>query len=140
MPIRTSGWTDSSAKSPTSSSSSEPMVSRANNAQQNCRPMSMNKAKPCDFPRWLASVVLLSLGVSHSGLVRADSITEPATVFFGKVLGTGSGQPFQVTQGAMEWVIHKADGKDLILQTTLFPLHNGEFSYRLDVPHEAIAL
>ena len=70
----------------------------------------------------------------------AASITEPATVFYGKVLGTGSEQPFLVTDGDMAWTLRSEEGNDLNLRTTLFPLKDGEFSYRLDVPHTALAL
>ncbi len=39
----------------------------------------------------------------------------------------------------MTWTIRCADGQDVTLRTSLFPLHGGEFSYRLDVPHSALA-
>src|SRR4030095_1285185 len=36
--------------------------------------------------------------------------------------------------------IRRADGSNITLRTQLIPLNRGEYSYRLDVPHDAIAL
>lgn len=70
---------------------------------------------------------------------QAAPITEPSTVFYGKVTGTGGAQPFAVTDGTLEWVILKADGSEMVLRAPLYPLNGGEYSYRLDVPHSALA-
>ena len=35
----------------------------------------------------------------------AASITEPSTVFYGKVLGTGGLQPFLMTEGELVWTL-----------------------------------
>lgn len=80
-----------------------------------------------------ASACLLTAGAN------AASITEPATVFYGKIIGTGSEQPFLVTTGVLEWVVRRADGVDLKLQTTIRPQNDPEYSYQLNVPHEALA-
>jgi len=71
---------------------------------------------------------------------HAASLPEPSTVFYGKILGTGSEQPFLITEGELEWTIRRADGTDLSLRATLYPFNKGTYSYRLDVPHEALAL
>jgi len=71
--------------------------------------------------------------------VQAASIEEPSTVFYGKVIGTGDAQPFIIHQGALEWTIRNGNGSNVVFTATLFPLNNGEFSYRLDIPHSAIA-
>ena len=70
----------------------------------------------------------------------AGSFAEPATVFYGKVLAAGSATPFLVTTGELAWTIRRADGAAVTLRTRLFPLNQGEYSYRLNVPHEALAL
>ncbi len=70
----------------------------------------------------------------------AASISEPHTVFYGKVLGTGSAQPFPIQEGELKWTILRHDGVEVKLRTTLYAYHNNEFSYRLDVPHSAFAL
>ena len=74
------------------------------------------------------------------GLAGAQSVTEPPTIFYGKVLGTGSAQPFLITEGLLEWTIQRHDGSNVTFQTHLFDLGNGEYSYRLEIPHSAIAL
>ena len=80
----------------------------------------------------LAALLLAGAGFSAP-------ITEPSTVFYGKITGTGGAQPFPVLEGTLEWTIQKADGSELLLRTVLFPLADGEYSYRLDVPHSALA-
>ena len=92
--------------------------------------------------RWgccLAGALLV--GVTGLGpKAQAAAIREPATVFYGRILGTGSERPFVVTTGELRWTLRRADGRELTLRTGLFPLRGGDFSYRLNVPHEALAL
>ena len=73
-------------------------------------------------------------------LAFAAGIMEPATTFYGKVLGTGDAQPFLITEGKLNWTIRRADGVDVALRASLYAYNNGAFSYRLDVPHSAISL
>jgi len=72
--------------------------------------------------------------------VSAATLPEPATTFYGKVLGTGDVQPFLITEGRLTWVIRRADGVDVTLTAALFAYGDGAFSYRLDVPHAALSL
>jgi len=65
-------------------------------------------------------------------------IFEPDTIFYGQVINRTSGQMDLLTQGQLVWVIARPDGQQLTLQTTLYPLKNGQYSYRLSVPHEAL--
>ncbi len=82
----------------------------------------------------LAVCLLVSLTAAAAG------ISEPATTFYGKVLGTADVQPFLITEGRLTWVIRRADGVDVTLTSTLFAYNGGLFSYRLDVPHAALSL
>lgn len=86
--------------------------------------------------RGVALVACLLTGLMAS----AASISEPATTFYGKVLGTADVQPFLITEGRLMWVIRRADGVDVTLTSTLFAYNDGQFSYRLDVPHAALSL
>lgn len=70
----------------------------------------------------------------------AAGISEPATTFYGKVLGTADLQPFLITEGRLTWVIRRADGGDVTLTASLGAYNDGVFSYRLDVPHAALSL
>ena len=70
----------------------------------------------------------------------AADISEPSTTFYGKVLGTADAQPFLITEGRLTWLIRRADGVDVVLKTSLFSFNGGVYSYRLDVPHSALAL
>ncbi len=84
-----------------------------------------------------AAVALLAGSVPA---LWAQSISEPHTVFYGKVLGTASAQNFVITDGQLEWTIQRADGVSVMLTTSLYPLNDGMYSYRMNVPHSAIAL
>ena len=81
-----------------------------------------------------AACLLAALAASAAG------ISEPATTFYGKVLGTADVQPFLITEGRLTWVIRRADGADVTLKASLFAYNGGVLSYRLDVPHSALAL
>jgi hypothetical protein len=82
----------------------------------------------------LAVCLLSALAASASG------ISEPSTTFYGKVLGTADLQPNLITEGHLTWVLRRADGVEVTLTSTLFRYNNGQFSYRLDVPHAALSL
>ncbi len=83
------------------------------------------------------ALCLAALVVTPAG---AASVVEPATIFYGKVIGTGSEQPFPVKEGAIQWTLLRPDGIQVVLNTVIYPLNGGMFSYRLDIPHEALAL
>jgi hypothetical protein len=100
----------------------------------------MNTARQYRLLRTGAVIAVACMAALIVPPVDAAFISEPSTVFYGKVLGTGSAQPFLVTEGELAWTIRRADGVELVLRAPLFPLNGGEFSYRLDVPHEALAL
>lgn len=72
--------------------------------------------------------------------LHASQISEPATLFYGKVVGTADVQPCLITEGRLTWVIRRSDGVDVTLKASLFAYHNGLYSYRLDVPHAAMGL
>lgn len=84
----------------------------------------------------IAATALWAVGAQHS---FAAAIKEPSTVFYGRVIGTGSVQPFVLTEGTLEWTIRRPDGREVPLRARLWPVQDGQFSYRLDVPHEILA-
>jgi hypothetical protein len=67
-------------------------------------------------------------------------VPEPATVFYGKIINRSSGQIYQLAEGSLIWTIVRSNGGALTLTGPLSALRNGEFSYRLDVPHQALGL
>src|ERR1051326_1594392 len=79
---------------------------------------------------------LLSLLFSFS---LAAGIPEPETGFYGKVVNRTSGQEYVMSQGALAWTIIRPDGAQVALAAELQPLNNGQFSYRLDIPHQALS-
>src|SRR5262249_30186351 len=66
-------------------------------------------------------------------------ISEPGTVFYGKIINRTSGQEYLLTNGHLVWIIGGADGSQITLTANLAALRNGDFSYRLDVPHQALS-
>ena len=86
--------------------------------------------------KYIPYLVFLAL----PALTFAAGISEPATTFYGKVLGTADTQPFLITEGKLAWTIRRADGTDVTLKARLFAYNKGTFSYRLDVPHSALSL
>ncbi len=67
-------------------------------------------------------------------------ILEPSTVFYGRIINPTSGQPYLVTAGSLSWTIRVPGRQDVTLETELKALNDGQCSYRLDVPHEALGL
>lgn len=90
--------------------------------------------------RWIGKLAATAavLTTWATPAAQAASFTEPATVFYGKVIVTDSVQPYLLTEGTLIWTIQKASGGAFALRTPLREI-NGEFSYRLNVPHEALA-
>lgn len=88
-----------------------------------------------------SAAIALSAALALGGLDSlASTLKEPPTVFYGRIIGTGSSQPYQINEGTLEWTVQRPGGQTLPLKAKVWPLNNGEFSYRLDVPHEALAL
>lgn len=88
----------------------------------------------------VAAWVALGLCGAVPNLRAQATISEPHTVFYGKVLGTASAQNFLITEGKLTWTILRSDGVPVKLETSLYPLFDNTYSYRLNVPHSAVAL
>src|SRR6476661_1047290 len=87
-----------------------------------------------------SALAALWLGALLAFSASAVSITEPATIFYGKILDLSSPHGSLVTTGALTWVVHRADGLNQVLRAKIQPLNGGLYSYSLNVPHEALAL
>ncbi len=88
------------------------------------------------FSRFFCALIsLLSLCLP----LRAE-VPEPHTVFYGQIINRTGGQLYVLTEGRLVWRMARADGSGVTtLSADLQPLANGRFSYRLNVPHEALA-
>jgi hypothetical protein len=71
--------------------------------------------------------VTLIMGVFLSSSASAASFSEPHTVFYGKVMGTGSAQDFLVTEGDLTWTILRSDGEEVTLNSSLYEWNDGQF-------------
>jgi hypothetical protein len=88
--------------------------------------------------RMLLAAVLA--GGSIAPVARANTVTEPETVFYGRVINRVSGPVCVLTEGTLSWRVRRADGTRLTLTAPLQPLKDGAYSYRLNVPHQALGL
>ena len=77
-------------------------------------------------------------GVFVCPLLATAQIAEPETIFYGQVINRTSGAIDLVTSGNMVWTIARPDGTQIKVSAPLRSLSNGQFSYRLSVPHEAL--
>ena len=69
----------------------------------------------------------------------AAQILEPDTIFYGQVINRTSSQIDLLTAGTLTWQIVRPDGQQITLTAALKPLNRGLYSYRLAVPHQALA-
>ncbi len=84
----------------------------------------------------------LSLGLGLAAVaVQAGRISEPDTTFYGRVVSrTGMGE-FPVTRGELTWTIAipSQTNRQYQLKASLESLGGGRYSYRLSIPHQALA-
>ena len=92
------------------------------------------KTRPALFLLLLAAVAFVSAPGVASG-----AIPEPETLLYGRVVNRSGGQEQLLTQGRMAWSIsdHETGAVVFTFSTELEPLADGQFSYRLRIPHEA---
>ncbi len=83
-------------------------------------------------------IFVLLFGLFNS--LQGATFSEPSTVLYGKIFGTGSKWPFLLTEGELNWTILGPDGKEYQFKTILGPFADGEYSYRLDLPHRVAGL
>lgn len=76
---------------------------------------------------------------SGTSTVSADSVPEPQSVIYGKVTNVWESQGYLVTDGDLKWTVRGLDGKPQEFVAQLEPLAEGRFSYRLNIPHEALS-
>lgn len=89
---------------------------------------------------WTIGVVALSL---LGGAARGEGIPEPDTIFYGRVLSFDHGYEIPITSGDLVWKIqpNSDDTRTFEYHASLEVITNGAgpLSYRLRVPHEALA-
>jgi hypothetical protein len=86
------------------------------------------------------SILLLALPAALTPAMAANTVPEPETVFYGRIVERSGPVDRILTEGMLSWRLRKADGTQLPLEAALFPHKNGVFSYSLRVPHTALAL
>jgi hypothetical protein len=71
----------------------------------------------------------------------AARISEPSTQLYGRIAERVGNREFPITSGQLVWKIRTTGpgGREFELSTRLTPLANGQYSYRLAIPHEVLA-
>lgn len=89
----------------------------------------------------MKSTLLAVLVLAGAVRLEAARILEPATVFYGRIVARVGEREFPITEGQLRWTLvgPRTGDTPLELSATLQPLGDGRYSYRLAVPHEALA-
>lgn len=77
-------------------------------------------------------------GLALGSALASAQIIEPDTLFYGEVINRTTAQIELLTSGKLTWTIARPDGQLIAVHTSLAPLSNGRYSYRLSVPHGAL--
>ena len=72
--------------------------------------------------------------------LAATSVPEPETIFYGKVVNVSGPQPYQMSSGSLAWKIRSGESEELEFSGSLAVVAAGDYSYRLGIPHSALAL
>ena len=81
------------------------------------------------------SKLLIAFGIaSLLPLVASAQLKEPDTVFYGRVLHHGGGEPYPITQGALEWKIAPTEGNPIVSKAALSAYDGGKYSYSIRIP------
>ena len=81
---------------------------------------------------------VVACGVALAPALAGAQIIEPDTIFYGEVINRTTAQIDLLTSGKLTWTIARPDGQLIAVHTSLAPLNNGRYSYRLSVPHGAL--
>ena len=69
-------------------------------------------------------------------VMSADTVPEPSTILYGKVLHRAYGNEYTLTSGNLEWTLRNQDGVEFTYQTGLQNIKD-VFSYKVALPHQA---
>lgn len=79
------------------------------------------------------TLTILSLTIALAGLAHGASLTEPATVFYGKVTNQNAGGEL-LHEGELLWTISNGT----VISANLAPHDDGQMSYFIEVPHSVL--
>lgn len=71
-------------------------------------------------------------------VMSADTVPEPSTILYGKVLHRAYGNEYTLTSGNLEWTLRNQDGVEFTYQTGLQNIKD-VFSYKVALPHQALS-
>ena len=117
----------------TSSSISRPLASQATNLQLNATVQRIMRNRT-------RLLILAFLGSLFLASVQAEKISEPDTLFYGKVYAQSGNTTFPLRSGTLSWSIGRSDEAEsgpLSVSSQLEALA-GDFSYRIRIPHTAL--
>lgn len=91
------------------------------------------------FGIFIALAMLAISGNSLHADIDGDVIIEPPTVLFGKIFNRTANSEV-LNQGQLTVQIQFKDGPPVSMATDLSDYSNGEYSYVLEIPHQALSL
>lgn len=86
-------------------------------------------------------LLLLVLALAIVSSAEAARVSEPSTVFYGRVVQRLGTRSFPLTQGRLEWTLASGlpGAREYRLTATLSNLGDGSFQYFLRIPHQLLA-
>jgi hypothetical protein len=87
----------------------------------------------------LAILSVIAAGLFLAPANLSAGVSEPDTIFYGKIINRTAGPEYVLTQGTLVWTISRPDGKQMTLSAPVVSISGGVYSYQLLVPQEALA-
>lgn len=96
--------------------------------------------------RWIGSslgtaclTIVLTLFGGGAYIDAALQVPEPDTVVFGKIVQRAGVQQWVLTSGQLQWTLGRGDQAPVTFEVPLRSIAEGEFSYRMNLPHQVLA-
>lgn len=89
--------------------------------------------------RALAFLAVIAAGCFVAPVASSAGVSEPDTIFYGKIINRTAGPEYLLSEGTIVWTISRPDGRQITLSAPVIPVNGGIYSYQLLVPQEALA-
>ncbi len=101
----------------------------------------MNSRNPISPARPAVAAVVWLMAALFAAPAASAAIGEPETLVYGRILNRQNPNAEQlVTEGELRWTIRKPDGSTILLSGEVDALDDGNQSYLLRIPHQAVML
>src|SRR5436190_11734544 len=87
----------------------------------------------------LAVLCAIVAGLFLAPTNSSAGVTEPDTIFYGKIINRTGGPEYVLTKGSLVWKISRPDGQQITVSAPVVSISGGTYSYQLSVPQEALS-